>query len=190
MKNWKLMVKNHKGFTLIELLVVISIIGMLSGIVLVSVKGVASQARDSRRLNDMKQIISGITMYVDKYGTFPPITSDVCCDGWDVGPCISDQSNAFIGALQTSGIMGTVPVDPGPYPAGATSTSCTYGYSYYVYGAGGSGCDASRGNYFVLGIRDLETTNGVHPTSPGFKCPSNNWQPGFEWVTGGFLKDF
>jgi prepilin-type N-terminal cleavage/methylation domain-containing protein len=57
------MVKNKKGFTLIELLVVIAIIGTLSGIVLVSLGGARSKARDAVRQSDMRQVISAQELY-------------------------------------------------------------------------------------------------------------------------------
>ncbi len=59
------MFKKNKGFTLIELLVVIAIIGTLSGIVLVSLGGARSKARDATRQSDMRQIISAQEMYYD-----------------------------------------------------------------------------------------------------------------------------
>jgi len=76
---------NKKGFTLIELLVVIAIIGMLAGIVLVSMGTARLRARDARRQSDMRQIITAQEMYIgesagEKYfqsvktvGSMPPI---------------------------------------------------------------------------------------------------------------------
>lgn len=58
--------KTKSGFTLIELLVVIAIIGILAGMVLVSMNGARAKARDARRISDMRQMISAQEMV---YGT-------------------------------------------------------------------------------------------------------------------------
>jgi len=166
------------GFTLIELLVVIAIIGLLASVVLVSFPGAMKKVRDAERLQDVKQILTALLIYRENEGRYPDISGDACCDGWDQGPCGTDP---FIGVLVNSGTATIIPTDP----SNGSGTGC-YGYNYYRYGAGSYDCDASRGAYFVIGIRDMETSGRPHPDSPGWSCSGRNWQTEFDWVTGAF----
>jgi prepilin-type N-terminal cleavage/methylation domain-containing protein len=167
------------GFTLIELLVVIAIIGLLSSIVSTNLNSARQKARDARRLSDMHQILLALTLYYNNNGTYPGNT-DNDCSGWDAGfnggPVSGDP---FIQQLESGGFLAKTPGDP-------TATGNCGGYAYYRYSAGAYGCDASRGAYFVLGIRDMETSGRPYPSSPGWSCQNRNWQNEFDWVTGGF----
>jgi len=173
-----------RGFTLIELLVVISIIGIVASIVLASLASARSKSRDVRRLSDMRQIQTAMALYYDDNETYPgPVTS------WGEGGCSWDSSGRdtdgdgkyWLEPLSDQGYIATVPVDPLN-----TGVCGSPSYAYYRYGAGTAGCDPSNGRFFVLGIRDMEDSDRPHPSSPGWSCPSRDWQNEFDWVVGGF----
>jgi prepilin-type N-terminal cleavage/methylation domain-containing protein len=48
--------REEKGFTLIELLVVIAVIGLLSSVILASLNNARKKGRDTRRIEDLRQI--------------------------------------------------------------------------------------------------------------------------------------
>jgi len=50
--------------------VVIAIIGVLSSVVLVSLKGVREKSRDARRISDLTQIRTALILYYDAYGNY------------------------------------------------------------------------------------------------------------------------
>lgn len=63
------------GFTIIELLVVIAIIGLLSTIVVISFNDARQKARNTKRLNDIKNIQTALIMCADSQeGDFPDTT--------------------------------------------------------------------------------------------------------------------
>lgn len=164
---------SRRGFTLIELLVVIAIIGMLASVVLVSLNSARTKSRDARRVADMKQIVTALSLYYDKNGQYP--NSDYQgCGGWD-----TPGDGDFISYLRTDGFLASDPKDP------KADDSCS-NYRYYRYSAGDYGCDLNRGAYFVLGVVDMETSGNPHPSSPGWSCSGRNWQSEFDWVTGSF----
>ncbi|MFC1612877.1 type II secretion system protein [Patescibacteria group bacterium] len=165
----------NKGFTLIELLVVIAVIGLLSSIAFVSLDNARVKARDARRLADMRQIITALELYYDENINYPQENSSN--GSWEHS---YEDGGDFIDSLKDDGYMSAVPVDPIN-----TSGSGQY-YSYYVYNAGSYGCDSSNGEFYVLGVRDMEGSGRPHPSSPGWSCPTRNWQNEFDWVTGGF----
>lgn len=59
---------DNSGFTLIELLVVIAIIGILSSVVLAALSGARSSARDTKRVQDFRQLRTAINMYQNDHG--------------------------------------------------------------------------------------------------------------------------
>ena len=60
-----------RGFTLIEMLVVVAIISILAGVVLTGVTGFQANARDTKRIADLKQMQSYLELYYNKEGQYP-----------------------------------------------------------------------------------------------------------------------
>ncbi len=105
--------KTQKGFSLIELLVVIAIIGILSSIILSSLGGVRSKARDAKR----KAEISGVGRLVTASCYLPTAGAGT----YD----IADVINEFVTANpQYASYVSQVPKDPSA-PSG-TATRYMY----------------------------------------------------------------
>ncbi len=171
----------YKGFTIVELLIVVVVIGILAAIVTVAYTGITTNARDTRRQQDMESIVKALMLYNVQFGRFPSANSNTV-SGYETSGINPDQ---FLSVLRTQGIVGgAIPVDPVNVPVGVTHDGKVY--NYYRYGAGSAGCDSTKGGYFVLGVKDMETSGNPHPKSPGFACGTRNWQSEFDWVTGSF----
>src|SRR3990167_302257 len=76
------------GFTLIELLVSVAIISILVAIGVLTYNGARAQARDSKRVEDLKSIATALEAYYNQFGKYPDNadSNDVGCWGaWDGG---------------------------------------------------------------------------------------------------------
>ena len=146
--------KAQKGFTLIELLVVIAIIAILSTIILGSLGGAREQARDSKRLGDLRQLQTALELYAsenrDKYPT-------------------------ALSSLVTAGHIAAVPLDPSggsySYAALGSGANCA---SYHLgatlenttHASLSSDFDAAAGTACTGSALDFSGTDPVYDLKP------------------------
>jgi len=142
----------NKSFTLIELLVVIAVIGLISSIVLVSLKGARQKARIAKAQQEIRQIVTAMYLFQDKYGQLPPI-GDSCpaCSN----PCDSSWT-AVIDALVNEGLLGSR-ADKDPWG------------NYYCYDDNDNICCGCCSPLYSMG------PNGVNDS--WFNCPRSDGCP-------------
>lgn len=159
------------GFTLIELLVVISIIGLLSSIILVSLASARLKARDAKRISDLKTISTALELYYSDYGYYPQADC-----GWDQNCYRYSYDSASWGALATdlAPYISKLPVDP-------INSACSPWIPFcYSYTYGNVGRVTKRVQYDLTGqLEDLNSS---------YRCTIQNYVFYFDsrqWCNGG-----
>jgi general secretion pathway protein G len=151
-----------KGFTLIELLVVLAILGLLAGVVLVTVNPVAQlqKSNDARRKGDLESLQRALELYYQDTGSYPKSSTS--------GYLIMNGTSSMSWGTSWSPYMTTLPKDP-------TSTnsyvyfSPTGNQSYYLYANLQRGSTDPQACNAGGACSNL-TTNSIPATACGGTC--------------------
>lgn len=95
------MYKKNKAFTLIEILVTIIIVGILAGVIIVSVSSSIDKTRDGIRQNDLGLISRGLRVYQTTHGSYPVLN----CRIGETG-CLTDLVPKYISMLPLDPVSG------------------------------------------------------------------------------------
>lgn len=167
--------KNQKGFTLIELLVVIAIIGFIASLVIVALTNARIRSRNSKRVADIRQIISALELYYANCNSYPVSASTITLDstyklysgtaancGTNLG---NNAANGGIGTTAGGTIyIGTMPAAPlpsdGTCPTAGPGGSDGNPYHY-------TGTSTTFSLTFCLGNQTGAITAGYHTANQG-----------------------
>jgi uncharacterized protein (TIGR02145 family)/prepilin-type N-terminal cleavage/methylation domain-containing protein len=108
------MKKRKQAFTLVELLVVVAIIGVIAGIAIVSLQQSRRNARDVKRLADIKEIRTALEFYFNENLSYPE----------SIEGGIADEDTVYLETIPTA----PVPIDG----------SCSSESNQYLYNSEGS----------------------------------------------------
>ena len=160
-------IQNNKGFTMIELMVVISIIGLLSSIVLASLKDAKDKAMITKTVAEMKSLQTAVEMYKNQFGKYPGEDLLLNYDDDDKGNCCSFSGSAssiesfFKTELVNRKFITKVPHAPN-YPNNCSIEGCYNGYvlGYSTYDSVSTEKIHSKNNdpdeYFTCGTERVK----------------------------------
>jgi len=135
-----------RGFTLIELLVVIAIIGILATLAVVALQQARQNARDSKRMADMKQLQTALELFFNENGRYPTT------EEWNSGSIISSSTGEIF--------MYSIPTAPTPADGSCLSASNSYTYIPAVDGS-------TYTIDFCTGKQVSDLPEGVKQMTPG-----------------------
>lgn len=84
------------GFTLVEMMMVLVVLGLVSGVAIISVLGYHARARDTVRVTDLNTINKALEGYYSLNDAYPP--TECGTTGYD---CTNIDASAFITSAQS-----------------------------------------------------------------------------------------
>lgn len=137
--------RNRRGFSLVELMVVIVIIGLLSGVVTISVRSYLIRGKQTVARMEIAKLAQAIDTFYTHFNRYP--TNE---EGISV---LAQKSDAF-----PDGLLNKVPVDPWGHSYEYTYPGRKGPYDLVSYGGdhqeGGTGADADLTNSDVEAAKE------------------------------------
>ncbi len=140
--------KDYRGFTLIELIVVVAIVGLIASGVLASLTGAQRDARDKRRIQDIKQLEAALQLYYTRYNNYPT------------------EASGANGNVSTNMVFKNAIA---PYLNGTANDPIPDSSTFYYYYDGRHNCGGT--NYAIIFARQMDkATNANYDTFLNTTC--------------------
>ena len=172
--------KRKKAFTVIELLVAITIAVLIMALALTTMKSVKEKSRDTKRIQEINQIVKALQLYWIENDYYPTRTCPCGHGGWETSDTYPEQFMEYL-----SSYLPEIPLDPinkrvqgfsffGPRPG-------NYFYAYYRYNAASYClCDESSPTcknvdrpFAIIAISNLEAYIPPDLPEEGMPLPLN-----------------
>lgn len=154
--------RRRSAFTLIELLVVIAIIGLLATLAVFAVANARQQARDAKRVADIKQMQNALDLYATTHQGYPAVAAWTALGS--TLRCLDDGGMQRV-APCTNGVVYMADIPKNPSPA-VNEDQPDYRYIATNADVGRSACTIGPcANYFIefqleRGVGSLRSTDG------------------------------
>lgn len=160
----------QSGFTIVELLIVIVVIGILATITIVAYSGIQVRARDTTRIDKVKNIAKAIDLYYVDNGRYPPILDgmglETSCgsqtDNWghcDRNKILADYLIPYMAINPTSLSDATQGNYWYHYTSQGSDNYQTYGIMVYLEGSAGQSDGGYYPNAFEVGPKPSYCTS-------------------------------
>lgn len=167
-----------KGFTLIEVMVVISIIALLSTVALSSMTSAYTSARNSKKIQMVKQYTSALELYRNDHSSYPVYgdgsTGRLCLGETGSNVCHANtrSGDSGLNGVLTQYIKGT----PASLEKVLVAGVDFHGITYSACPASGCSCPGSG------------CINGGYQLEWYLEGTTNNCGPGSKWTSGALTR--
>ncbi len=190
---------DQAGFTALELMVILSIVTMIMTQSMVSIRAIRFEARDNRRVADIRFYANAMEDFFTNHLRYPIIP--VAQRDWvgKGGGYDHSLDGVFLQELKDEGAIISAPLDPLNRGVHCDPELNEYCYRYFYYSTDASWDQSGHqseietvaancgGSFYILGISLLETERGKNGAfGNNFTCGGYNWDGQFHYLLGAF----
>lgn len=143
-----------KAFTLIEVMVVITIVGLLASVVLASLTDARAKARDTQRVQMVKELQKALELYRNGNGGNYPCAAVMPA-------CVSGGGQVNVNGSASTTVFNNAISQYLTLPLEQTIFSSTPTWGSIIYRTGGVTATPILNSYTILLRREVNTANGA-----------------------------
>lgn len=156
--------KEFSGFTLIEVMVVITIVGLLASVVLASLASARAKARDTQRVQMVKELQKTLELYRNQNGGVYPCAAAMPA-------CISGGGQVNVNGSASTTVFNTALATYLNLPVETTVFASNPTWGSILYRTGGVTATPVLSSYTILLRRELTAVNSAGQViTPGNFC--------------------